>query len=885
MPKVSVVIPTYNVERWLPDFLDSLDAQTGGLSGFELVFVDDGSPDNSADLISAWISRSGVDAKLIRKPNGGLSSARNAGLAVATGDWVTFWDPDDMLTPPYAAEMRDFLDSPQAADVHLIVGRLVWFDDETGKRSRHPLDHRFDAGDRVVDLESQPGLIHLAANTGLYRRAVLAEHDITFDARVIPTFEDGHLTGRYLAKFDRPQIAFRGSAKYLYRRRSDNSSLVQSGWAKETKYLNQPKYGWLDMLRSTAADRGHAPRWAQYVVLYEMQWYFRSERQVPSRTAWIPAEVAADFHRTLVDVVELLDAECIENFTYSAAGIAVDMVAALLIGVKGQNLRPRHVTVDHIDVGRRLARLRYYFGGNPPEEVFLADGHPVRPVHTKTRRIEFLGKLLAHERIVWFSATDTLSLSLDGVPVPIEIGPVEGLRYEAVPERIWQELAEQSPPADPLSATPQGFAHRRRQVETALREAKRRLPRGRAMAKRMVADRAVRGLSSTPPARLAFGHAWLLMDKDTHAGDNAEHLYRYLRTEHPAINSWFVLNRNSSDWDRLAAEGFRLIEHGGPRHKIALLNATHLISSHVDHYVVAPLNRKRYGPPRWRYTFLQHGVIKDDLSTWLNPKPIDLMLTSTRDEFDSIAGSGTRYRYSSLEIALTGLPRHDRLWRLGQGATPAQRRTLLFMPTWRMTLLGERIGNSNVRATIDGFWETNFAQAWRALLESDRLRKAADANGYRLAFVPHPNMQEYLAEHPLPEHVSVMRFTDCDIQEVIAQGALLVTDYSSLAFEAAYLNRPVVYYQFDAEEFFSGSHVYTRGSWSYPENGFGPVCPDTDSALDAIVALLERDCEPDPVYAGRMNDTFEFRDGNCCRRAFQRIKAMETPPARSELYW
>src|SRR5882757_3272623 len=152
LPKVSVIIPTYNVARWLPDFLRSLDAQTGGLTDFELIFVDDGSPDDSAATITAWIARSGADAKLIRKPNGGLSSARNAGLAVATGDWVTFWDPDDMVTEPYAAEIREFLATTAADDVHLIVGRLVWFDEGTGRRSTHPLDYRFDDGDRVVDL-------------------------------------------------------------------------------------------------------------------------------------------------------------------------------------------------------------------------------------------------------------------------------------------------------------------------------------------------------------------------------------------------------------------------------------------------------------------------------------------------------------------------------------------------------------------------------------------------------------------------------------------------------------------------------------------------------------------------------------------------------------
>ncbi len=405
----------------------------------------------------------------------------------------------------------------------------------------------------------------------------------------------------------------------------------------------------------------------------------------------------------------------------------------------------------------------------------------------------------------------------------------------------------------------------------------------RQVARSVAADQAVLRLAATPPVRKLFADAWVLMDRDTAAQDNAEHLYRHLRAEHPEINAWFALNRTSVDWDRLAAEGFRLLEHGSPRHKLALLNCRHLVSSHADGYVVKPLSTKRYGHSTWNFSFLQHGVIKDDLSTWLNPKPLDLFLTSTRDEYESIAGTGTRYRYSSLETALTGLPRHDRLLRLGQAATPDDRRTLVFMPTWRLNLVGERSKSGNARARIQGFWETEFMQGWRAVLESDRLRKAAEAHGVRIKMVMHPNMEEYAADSPLPPEISVARFCDVDIQELLAGAVALVTDFSSLAFDAAYIDRPVVYYQFDTEAFYGG-HVYTSGYWSYPEHGFGPVCPDTDSALDAIIGLIESGGTPEPSYAQRILQTFEFRDGGCCERTVARIRALEKPPTSAELY-
>jgi glycosyltransferase involved in cell wall biosynthesis len=883
LPTVSVILASYNVSPWLGEFLTSLDTQTEGLGGFELIFVDDGSTDDTATRIEEWIRRSGADAKLIGQANAGAGAARNTGLEHAKGDWVTFWDPDDMLMEPYVGEIRRFLSSPQAADVALVVGRLVWFNESTGRRQNHPLNYRFEDGSRIVDLESEPRMIHLATNTGFYRTGVLREHGLRFDTRVVPTFEDGHLTGRYLAKFERPKVALCGDAHYLYRRRADQSSLVQTAWSREEKYTAQPRYGWLDLLQAVRAERGRVPHWTQHVVLYELQWYFRFEQAVPNETAWVPKGIADEFHRTLAEVAALLDDDYIQTFANTLFGFRIDMAAALILGVKGADNRTQYATVDLIDPKRRLARLRYYYGTALPAEDFRANGCRVVPRHAKTRRIQFLGRVLANERIIWFNATDTVSLSLDGRPIRIEVGEAVNESFEAAPERIWRELAGQAPPDSSGGAIPATLADRARRVEHMVRDLARRAPRGAQVARSVLADQVVLRGSATPPIRKLFADAWVLMDRDTAAQDNAEHLYRHLRAEHPEINAWFALNRTSVDWDRLAAEGFRLLEHGSPRHKLALLNCRHLISSHADGYVVKPLNTKRYGHPTWKFSFLQHGVIKDDLSTWLNPKPLDLFLTSTRDEYESIAGDGTRYRYSSLEIALTGLPRHDRLLRLGQAATPDARRTLVFMPTWRLNLVGERSKTGNSRARIQGFWDTEFMRGWRAVLESERLRKAAEAHGVKIKMVLHPNMEEYAADSPLAPEIDVARFCDVDIQELLAGAVALVTDFSSLAFDAAYIDRPVVYYQFDTEAFYAG-HVYTSGYWSYPEHGFGPVCPDSDSALDAIVGLIESGGTPEPEYARRIQKTFEFRDGGCCERTVERIRALEKLATAAEMY-
>ena len=192
------------------------------------------------------------------------------------------------------------------------------------------------------------------------------------------------------------------------------------------------------------------------------------------------------------------------------------------------------------------------------------------------------------------------------------------------------------------------------------------------------------------------------------------------------------------------------------------------------------------------------------------------------------------------------------------------------MPTWRRQLAGERSRERHSRLAV-----------CRQLARATPIRataELAERAGLRVAFVPHPRSVDLLAT-ALPDHVQTYRYSDVDIQELFARGAGLITDYSSNAFELAYLNRPVIYFQFDRQDFFSGQHVYRRGEWSYECDGFGPVVEQAADVLDELATLIDRDFEPGHPYAERMAQAFAFRDGKCCERVFESILAMRRPPA------
>ena len=95
-PKISVIVPVYNTEKYLHRCIDSVLAQT--YKDFELLLIDDGSKDSSGAICDEYAARDSR-VKVFHKENGGVSSARNAGLAIASGDWIMHLDGDDWIAP------------------------------------------------------------------------------------------------------------------------------------------------------------------------------------------------------------------------------------------------------------------------------------------------------------------------------------------------------------------------------------------------------------------------------------------------------------------------------------------------------------------------------------------------------------------------------------------------------------------------------------------------------------------------------------------------------------------------------------------------------------------------------------------------------------------
>ena len=882
----SLVVALYNVAEYVPAFLKSLEVQTYPVDDLDIVVINDGSTDESAALVAQW-AQGRANVRLVNKTNGGPGSARNAGLDLVSNTWVTFCDPDDAFHPQYFQRIAEFISRDTRQSAQMLTGRLVQFNDGAMKTSQgHLLNRKFRLGDLLVDLDLNPEYIHMHGPTTFLRREVLETHSLRFDERIRPKFEDAHLIGRYLAAVPRPVVGLVASASYYYRRqRQGGASLVQGTWGDPRAYSDLPEHGWLGMLEAVRRSRGSVPQWAQYMVLYDLVWFYIDDKRMHSDTGSATPDQQATMHLLLERIVALIDLETIGTFSVVSQGWLFHNI--LLTYYKGIRDADPAIMEGVTDPAQQVTTYHYLYQDSLPQEEIVVDGAPVLPVAAKVMEHRVLGRVLIRERILVLPAGADTRVLINGRAaaistdrgVPLQAGrrpePSPYLQLAAARTAPRRTIAGPAGKATrKLARVRAGFTVRRvltghsrsRSAAEAAKRILRRQLKAAAARRRASADRALIAQAHSESVRARYRDAWLLMDRIDRADDNAEHVYRYLMKNRPDINAFFVIEQDCPDWDRLQADGFRLVAYGSDESVLLALNAAYKLSSHANWNIEYPVSRKRFGDGEAKFVYLQHGVIKDDMSRWINGKNISVMVTTTRGEHESIAGDNSVYRLSEHQAKLVGLPRYDALRSAALAAPVEQRRKVLIAPTWRQYVKKVIEVCASPAEAARAFEATEFGATWLALVRSPELKELSVNQGLGVVFMPHPEFEFVVPYLELPEHVKPARYRDVSVQAELLKAHTLITDHSSIAFDAAYAGSNLVYLQFDGDEIFQGKHVYRKGYFDYTRDGFGPVTLDVAGTLKELDRIVRGGLTREDMYEQRVKETFPFWDSRSCER-------------------
>ncbi len=821
----TVVSAVYNVEKYLDEYFSSLVNQSLDFKKhIQLILVDDGSTDDSAKIIKKWQKKYPKNIHYYYKENGGQASARNFGIDYIRTEWCTFIDPDDFVDVNYFYEVDRRLQ--QDKDLWMVSCNFIFYYEESKKiKDTHPQNYRFKAKVSYFDVRDQNQHIQLSVNSSFVKKQIIDKHNLRFDVRVKPSFEDATFMINY-ALFLHEQvgrIAFIQDAKYYYRKRADGTSTLDTGWVKPSGYDEVLRFGCLQTLKSYHESLGYVPEYIQKTVMYYHIWQIHRIVNDNNALNFLTQEQKDEYLRLLREIFSYIDEGAIDRFNLASAWFFHK--AGMLNLYKNQAPRPE-LQIGYIEKYDAIKDeiLLYYFAPKDSVAVFYDNGVLLQPSHKKVLRHSFLDEAFVYEYRYWvpLSEAGNISFEVDGHPT----------KFGFAGKHI----------RTPLSA----------QDIRKHYQAQYKYPN--------------------------MNNAWIIMDRDVQADDNAEHFYRYVMNNHPEQPIYFALRKTSHDWTRLEAEGFNLLDFGSVRFEKELKNCAKIISSHIDDYIVDYFGDKGLGAKD--FIFLPHGVTQNDLYSWYNSKIqyMSLMTVSTKDEHESIAGDNNHYKYGRKEIKLTGFPRHDALLRDNVENT----KRIVIMPTWRKYLLGKYDNATGKFLKNPEFMQSEYAQRWQSFLASDELQRLIREYGYEVVFAPHKNTEAYLDEFSLPSNIKIWQANPNEsIQKLFQTADMMITDYSSVAFEMGYLGKTVLYYQFDFDDFFATQ--WQRGYFEYETHGFGAVSADEQKLLADLEAVLANDGRPLPVYQTRIENTFAHRDNKNSERVYQAILDLDAANSRSSI--
>lgn len=245
-PKVSIIIPTYNVEPYLRECLDTVCRQT--LKDIEIVCVNDGSTDGSLDIIREYAEH---DDRIVvlDGPNGGYGKAMNRGLDAATGEYVGIVEPDDFVALTMYEDLYVLASENDLDFVKADFYRFTRDEYENMKLLYNHLDKTDDWYNRVIDPSEEPETLRFTMNTwsGIYRRSFLEEHGIRHHETLGASFQDNGFWFQTFVYARRAMIV--NKPYYRNRRDNPNSSVKDTGKV----YAMNVEYDYIeDMMRQNA---------------------------------------------------------------------------------------------------------------------------------------------------------------------------------------------------------------------------------------------------------------------------------------------------------------------------------------------------------------------------------------------------------------------------------------------------------------------------------------------------------------------------------------------------------------------------------------------------------------------------------------------------------
>ncbi len=315
----------------------------------------------------------------------------------------------------------------------------------------------------------------------------------------------------------------------------------------------------------------------------------------------------------------------------------------------------------------------------------------------------------------------------------------------------------------------------------------------------------------------------------TAAQDNSYYMFEYfMKRKNKKIRPLYVIKKEQPIYKKLKKKyGRNVLQFMSIRHLIYLQAADAFVSTDSKRHcykwragntkIMQMLNNKKF-------VFLQHGVLGFKRVENIYGKQYlnraDLFVASSERERDIIT---KWFGYDAEEIIITGLARWDKL-----KSEPENPPMIFYMPTWRKWIVEEQ---------EEEFVKTDYFKVYQEVLNSPKLLSLLEKKNVNMAFCFHPKFRQFL--HLLEcnnSRIKLISFDDCQINKMLMKCSMFITDYSSASWDAYYMGKPVLFYQFDYEKYIErqGSYInLERELFGYRSTNFDDFINDIEVCIES----------------------------------------------------
>lgn len=356
---------------------------------------------------------------------------------------------------------------------------------------------------------------------------------------------------------------------------------------------------------------------------------------------------------------------------------------------------------------------------------------------------------------------------------------------------------------------------------------------------------------------------WLVFEKFcSMAQDNGYYFFKYCMEQLPKEKKqhiYYILDTDSADYDKMKQYG---------KHVIPFMSFRHILYSLVANLYIASDSKKHLYT--WRakpnvisnriskhnILFLQHGVTAlkrvHPIFGMKGSSPMTHFTTTSRFEHKIIVEN---FGYEDGDAPILGFTRWDVL----EDTSKPEEKIILAMPTWRSWL---------EEKSAEEFKASDYYKNYMKLLQNQKLARILKENDVKLIFYIHPKFKDYLSEFNVSgDNIELIPFGTEPLNEIMKKCSMLITDYSSVCWDVCYLDKPVLFYQFDYD-----MYMQAHGSYLDMEHElFGERYTEYEKLIDGIEEYIHNGFKEKEEYTKLKDYYFEYRDNDNSKRTYEYI--------------